>query len=319
MKEYLLVFAVCVSFFVRAQETGFLPGYIVTKSNDTIRGEVKNKNFAPYRILQKIKFKRESGSEVEHYTADQLVSFQAGENLYVSKLLQPKNGSASMKFWEVLIRGPLSLYEYRETTPGARVPLVGLGVPGLEAGLGGGSIFYEIMQKEGEENTLSVLGARFKDRLLDYFANEPTFVETIKKASYYNSENIGRLVKEYNLLKFKAPRPSSSKKVMLTCYTRTPKNADSLILEVNDDQQYRFGKNKTLTVYIPENTPTKLCFGTRDKKECEIVYTLPFNSNPRFYELNHNGNFGKFGIDEKSAASAQRDISLMMRPKVAPN
>lgn len=81
----LSILLVCSS--SRAQETGYLPGAVITKDDGRIEGLVKNVNLVPARILDNIKFKRAEGEKVEIYSPDEIPGYESDGNIFVSKTL----------------------------------------------------------------------------------------------------------------------------------------------------------------------------------------------------------------------------------------
>ncbi|WP_276372717.1 hypothetical protein [Chryseolinea sp. H1M3-3] len=291
MKSYLLFLTFIIMTPSFAQDTGYLHGYIVTNENDTILGLVKNKNFTPYRVLQDIKFKKEKSGEMETYAPKDLKSFQVGSSRYVSK----KFGEDDLSFFEVLIEGDLNYYELRVT---------GFGT--------GNETVYQMLQKKNEDAFFSVYGPNFQERLLAYFADEPILSEKIK-AGTYKRNNIDKLVKEYNLMKY-IPQPSKTRKTAtVSFYKRLSKTNAELFLVFNDTLEYRIPDKYFFTLNVPVDVRTKVCFGTKDNKSCTLISMLPHYPFPDYYELQTGGAKLKFNIEKRLQNQAQQDIAELGR------
>jgi hypothetical protein len=88
MKYALILSILLLNFNSRAQETGYLPGAIITPDDERIEGLVKNVNMIPARILEDIKFKRAEGERVQVYSPNQLLGYESDGNIFVSKKLE---------------------------------------------------------------------------------------------------------------------------------------------------------------------------------------------------------------------------------------
>jgi hypothetical protein len=285
---FFLAFVATVPLF--GQETGYLTGFIVTNENDTIHGLVKNKNLAPYRILQDIKFKKDSDSKVEIYSPKDIKAFQAGPNSYVSKQYR-ENNAYRTSFVEVLIEGDMNFYELRIT---------GLGT--------GNEIIYQMLQRKNEDYLFSVYGENFKERLLDYMKNEQALSDQIKEGKYKRN-NIEELVKEYNLTKYIPEQSKTNKKRTITFYKRANNVKADLTLVFNDTLEYRVSDKYFMTIDIPLDVRTKVCFGTKTDKSCELMAALPYYGIPDYYELQTMGSKLKFDIEKRTKTQAQLHIA----------
>ncbi|HEV8514962.1 MAG TPA: hypothetical protein VGQ59_16875 [Cyclobacteriaceae bacterium] len=181
------VFVVLFSLFflaqLKAQETGYQIGYIVTNENDTIKGMVKNKNLAPYRVLTEIKFKKNNDGKMEIFSPVQLKGFQIGPAKYLSVDLK-MNGFNEKSFVEVIVEGYLNYYELESSAFGA-----------------GKSVTYVILQRKGEKKQVyyskSDLLFNFKKTLTEYLKDMPNLCEKINDGTY-KKKDIEKIVNEYN-------------------------------------------------------------------------------------------------------------------------
>lgn len=88
MKCALILSILLLNFSSTAQETGYLPGAIITSDNERVEGLVKNVNLVPARILEDIKFKRAEGEKVRIYSPNQLFGYESDGNIFESKKLE---------------------------------------------------------------------------------------------------------------------------------------------------------------------------------------------------------------------------------------
>jgi hypothetical protein len=168
---------------LKAQETGYQNGYIVTNENDTIRGLVKNKNLVPYRVLTEIKFKKNNESKVEVFSPAQLKGFQVGSAKYLSIGINT-DGLKEKLFLEVIVEGFLNYYELESSAFGA-----------------GRSANYVILQRKGEKEQVFFskkdILFNFKKTLTEYLKDMPNLCEKINNGTY-KKKDIEKIVNEYN-------------------------------------------------------------------------------------------------------------------------
>jgi hypothetical protein len=176
------VFCLTTSFITFAQELGYVPGYVVTNSNDTIRGLVKYANAAPYRRLQKIKFKENKDAKVKVFPPEENKAFGAGDKVFHSC-----RSGGSRSFMELIIDGPLKLYEYSETM---------LGVP--QNGASADATSYYLL-REGAYDVFSVNGS-FKKLIAEYLWDNKEIADKIREG-VYKRRDIHEIVRAYNSAK----------------------------------------------------------------------------------------------------------------------
>jgi hypothetical protein len=165
-----------------AQEFGYLPGYVVTNANDTIRGLVKYANVAPYRRLPRIKFKENEDAKVKIFPPEENKGFTAGEKIFHSCRTEGER-----YFMELIINGPLRLYQHSETM---------LGVPQNGASADASSYF---LLREGAYDVFSVDGS-FKKIIAEYLSDNKEISNKILEG-VYKRRDIREIVLQYNRAK----------------------------------------------------------------------------------------------------------------------
>lgn len=276
-----------------SQETGFLPGFIVTNTNDTIKGFVKNKNLAPYRILQNIKFKKTLEEKTQVYSPQELIGFQAGPSRYVSKEYKEEGlENVQRSFMEIMVEGDLNYYELRVT---------GMGV--------GNEYVYKILQKRGDPYLFSVYGPKWKDRLIVYLNDEPAVCKKIEDGEF-KIGNIDKLTEAYNLLKFKADEtPYTGELKTVFFYNRFSKNGIKLSLTFNDHEEVEITEGLITSKKLPVIRKTKVCFGTKDHMTCSLIAPLSSSPVSEYYELVSSGS--RFEIEKRTTKEGQTHLSAL--------
>lgn len=177
---FFIAFLIVKTNFANGQDSGYQSGYVVMKSNDTIRGLVKYINQAPYRILTDVKFKESIGDKVEVYAPDDLIAYAADEKNFHSMKL-PGIGQA---FVELRVDGFLKLYVYRTS--------------GFGAGTGTSSYYY--LLKNGEKSVFSAQQGKFKDTVSAYLIDVTEVSDRVKTGEWKKGD-LETIVKEYNRLR----------------------------------------------------------------------------------------------------------------------
>lgn len=290
---FILCLIICFSNTGFSQEIGFMPGFIVTNSNDTIKGFVKNKNLAPYRILQNIKFKKTLEDKTQSYSPQELIGFQAGPNRYVSKDYKEKGLEGIQRsFMEIMVEGDLTYYELRVT---------GMGV--------GGEYVYKILQKRNDPFLFSVYGSKWKERLVEYLYDEPAICKKIVDGDF-TTDNIKKLTEAYNLLKFKVDdTPYIGELKTVFFYNRFAKNGIKLFLTFNDSSKVEITEGLVTTKKLPVIRNTKVCFGTNDSMTCSLITTFPKSPLTDYYELISSG--AKLEIIKRTTKEGQTHIAAL--------
>lgn len=123
---FVFLFVFVCPFFVVAQK-GYEPGYIITNSNDTIKGFVKDRKPPPFgKLYPKIHFK--NSHQKRKYSPNQILGYKQGDRAFESLALQ-SNGYLinenyiinpdidEKQFLKVDLRGYLTLYQMEITDP----------------------------------------------------------------------------------------------------------------------------------------------------------------------------------------------------------
>lgn len=183
----IIMFLVCAG--LKAQ--GYKEGYIVTNEGDTLAGLIMNKNTSPYRVFEKIKFKKNKEGDVEELAPDALKSFKIGEEHYLSKLTNAGPGPSVKKFLKIIEERYLRYYELEYTRPATANTTLTID----------NIISYAILQRPGEKLEFIIqvnhMTFDFKKRMAEYLKDDPIVSRKIKKGIYTRNE-IGKMVKEYN-------------------------------------------------------------------------------------------------------------------------
>jgi hypothetical protein len=163
-----------------SQEFGFLPGYIITNSNDTIEGLVKYANMVPYRTLIDIKFKENEKAKTKVYPPGTIFGYMANDRIFHS--LKSPDGS---QFMELLVDGYIRLYRLTVTSFG--VPQNGQSADALK----------DYLLRSGDENLFDCKNRKFKERLAEYLSDNRVISEKIIKGEYKKKDLI-EIITEYN-------------------------------------------------------------------------------------------------------------------------
>jgi hypothetical protein len=176
----LLLLHTVVSINAQGQDSGFLTGYIISNSNDTIHGLVKYINQVPYRVLIDIKFKENEKSKTKVYPPGTIIGYRAEGKTFHSLKLPGGN-----QFMELVIDGHVRLY--RSTVTSFGVPQYG---PANQSD--------DFLLKSGDKNLFSVRKGKFKERLSEYLADNNTISTKIKNGEYKKND-IELIINEYNI------------------------------------------------------------------------------------------------------------------------
>jgi hypothetical protein len=187
MKYTLILSILLLSFYVHAQEAGYLPGAIITTDDERLEGLVKNVNMIPARILEDIKFKRAEGEKVQVYSPSQLLGYESDGNIFVSKKLE--NGQKM--FVRKFNTGKLRLYGGLAFTGDASYTVT----------------FVPYIQLEGDPVIHLVQQLAFKKQMLSYLKDAPELCKLISDKTL-KRKDIEEIVNLYNeeVQKVKATR-----------------------------------------------------------------------------------------------------------------
>lgn len=93
---------------------GYLPGYIVTRINDTLPGSVKDRTSGAFaRVHKKIRFKGKS-LFVKKYSAAQIKGYQRGETFFESHWLQVESRLFKLEYHSIAHRGRQQFLKLKE-------------------------------------------------------------------------------------------------------------------------------------------------------------------------------------------------------------
>jgi len=173
--KLLIFIALFLPYFAFAQGD-YEPGYIITNSNDTIKGFVKDRKSYPFgKLYEKIRFK--NSSEKRKYSPKQILGYKQGNRVFESLWLEisaalinenymnePNVGEK--QFLKVDLKGFLTLYQLEIIDPDSdyidQIPL---------------------FKRNGENYLIRVTQGMFglkKRNLQTYFKNCPELIEKIE-------------------------------------------------------------------------------------------------------------------------------------------
>lgn len=179
-KITFLLAVMTISVGLKGQDSGFLNGYIITNSNDTIVGLVKYINQVPYRVLVDIKFKETEKSKTKVYPPETILGYKAESKIFHS-LNTP--GYSGKQFMELIIDGYVRLYTSTVTSFGVS-----------QYGSANSSSNY--LLKTGDKVLFSV-DKKFKERLSEYLSDNEVVSGKVKNG-VYKKRDIEEIIREYN-------------------------------------------------------------------------------------------------------------------------
>jgi hypothetical protein len=179
LSALFLTISSCILF---AQDSGFLPGFIITNSSDTIKGLVKYINQVPYRVLSDIKFKENEEAKTQQYSANELIGYKAEEKIFNSVSTSGKEGAR--KFMELIADGYVKTYRltvssFRTSTYGANTRT------------------YDYLLKTGDTKPYKIDAYNWNETLSDYLSDNKTLANRIRNG-VYTYRDLPDIVKEYN-------------------------------------------------------------------------------------------------------------------------
>ncbi len=190
MKLSILLLFFCLPLCLVAQNSGWLPGYVVTIQGDTFSGFIKKGNNilsdAKYDASHGIRFKNSRGIKI-YFTPPFVRSYvRANERFITYKSKLGKDVWAV--FIKQLVVGPMSLYIYYGDK---KSYMYFLKKPGSN---------FVFVESDNAELTFNRI--RIKTMLLEYFRDCPAVVKKIEDGTYriYNLrlKDIPLMVEEYN-------------------------------------------------------------------------------------------------------------------------
>src|SRR5438445_9873341 len=82
-KICLLILLAAFAFNVSQAQYGYMKGYVITNSNDTLYGQVKDRNSFPNILFERIKFKPENGAK-KTFSASEIRGYKKGGDYFES-------------------------------------------------------------------------------------------------------------------------------------------------------------------------------------------------------------------------------------------
>ncbi|MDH5382773.1 MAG: hypothetical protein OEW75_18095 [Cyclobacteriaceae bacterium] len=110
---FIILFIFIRISYLNAQHREFKAGYIITQTNDTIRGTIA---YLENRKKNQIcVFKNEKNGELKEYEPDELKSYKfIDDKLFSSQRIETRKDVNEQVFLEELVTGGVSLYKYKE-------------------------------------------------------------------------------------------------------------------------------------------------------------------------------------------------------------
>ncbi len=166
-----LTLVVVMSVACRAQN-GFIKGYVITNTNDTLFGEVKDRSGVPHILFSKVKFRKEDGTKKSSFSAKQIKGYKKGNDVFESITCYDDE----IVFAKVVHSGFLSLYRY-------------------EMDGENGNTF--LLKKEGNPCVTEVNSFEMKNQMIGYF-NDCNAVQAKINGEQFNNDQLAELVSIYN-------------------------------------------------------------------------------------------------------------------------
>lgn len=176
-KIYLVVILLVAAFHASHAQYGYIKGYVVTNTNDTLYGEVKDRTAMPNILFERIKFKPDNGGKKTSFGASQIKAYKKGDDFFesISCFLD------TAVFVKVVNDGFLTLYKYEYGT--------------FENTSGFGCTF--LLKKQDSPCVLELTQGEFKNQLLDYFSDCSAVRDEIKEKGV-NTDQLADIVTTYN-------------------------------------------------------------------------------------------------------------------------
>ena len=176
-KIYLLTIILVAVFQIGHAQYGYIKGYVVTNSNDTLYGEVKDRNAMPNILFERIKFKPENGGKKTSFSASEIRGYKKGDDCFesISCFLD------TAVFVKVVNNGFLTLYKYEYGS--------------FDNTSGFGCTF--LLKKHDSPCVLELTAGEFKKQLMDYF-NDSNLVQDRIKEKEINTDQLADIVTIYN-------------------------------------------------------------------------------------------------------------------------
>jgi hypothetical protein len=167
----------CSSELVSAQTTAYEEGFVVTKSGDTLYGQVKDRSAEPFgQLYKKIKLKVEGRWFPKTYRPSDLKAYQKGNAYFETLWIQEdfewlkltyisREGLGEEVFMKVIVQGKLTYYQWEWRDPDS-----------------GYYRYIPLFKKQGDSKMLRVTQGLFglrRKALADYLGNETALAQRI--------------------------------------------------------------------------------------------------------------------------------------------
>ncbi len=172
-KITLLVTMLLICAGICQAKGGFMKGYVVTNSGDTLFGEVKDRDVLPHIMFSKIKLKPENGGKKMCFSPMEIKSYKMGDNMFesISCFLD------TVVFVKVIHKGFLSLYKYEwEGESGSTL----------------------LLKKQNNPCVTEVNGIDIRNQLLNYFNDSDPVRERLGQKEI-DRDQLADIVSLYNL------------------------------------------------------------------------------------------------------------------------
>jgi hypothetical protein len=162
-------------------------GYIVTPTNDTLFGKIRDRETGAFpRILKKIRFKEDNSRFRKKYTASQIMGYKTGNRVYESIGIKPESiffrtrylltDTYKKEFVRVMHKGKLNYYHWEYADSESNT---------LE--------YFPLFHIEGRAEmvraTQGLLGLK-KKALSEYFSGCPALVQRINEREIRTPEDV---------------------------------------------------------------------------------------------------------------------------------
>jgi hypothetical protein len=167
----------CSSELVSSQTTAYEEGFVVTKSGDSLFGQVKDRSAEPFgQLYKKIKLKVEGKWFPKTYRPSDLKAYQKGNAYFETLWIQEdfewlkltyisREGLGEEVFMKVIVQGKLTYYQWEWRDPDS-----------------GYYRYIPLLKKQGDSKMLRVTQGLFglrRKALADYLGNETALAQRI--------------------------------------------------------------------------------------------------------------------------------------------
>ncbi len=161
-------------------QIAFTPGYLITESGDTLKGEVKINPKKEHDNHRKVFFKDASGNQ-KNYKPEKVKGYGYGNNHYLSF-----NSASEWVFYKRLTNGPIILYK-------SSFEVTVMNKTDFE--------FEYFLFKEGDKKPTEVKEHKFKKQLQEWMKDYPEPAEEYKDEKKLDEAAAVKIITQYNLWK----------------------------------------------------------------------------------------------------------------------